>query len=197
MPQLIEPIFTFREPSQAAVDAFLLRAKDQSFSYSEIGSTQGTTPAGYTADHNRIILGSGSECFRRAVSAIRAWEMFNLGWVRLLPRNAPITVGTNVTVLIHHFGFWSRNTSRIVYTIEGERRFGFAYGTLQQHAERGEERFMVEWNENDDSVVYDVLAFSRPGQWQTRIANPLARMLQKRFARDSMAAMRRAVPDAF
>jgi uncharacterized protein (UPF0548 family) len=26
------------------------------------------------------------------------------------------------------------------------RRFGFAYGTLAQHAESGEERFTVEWN---------------------------------------------------
>jgi uncharacterized protein (UPF0548 family) len=193
MSLLVEPIFTLREPSRAAIDAFLLRAKDLSFSYSEIGSTQGKTPAGYTVDHNRILLGSGNETFRRAISAIRAWEMFNIGWTRLVPHNAPITVDVTVAVVIHHFGFWSKNASRIVCVIEEERRFGFAYGTLQQHAERGEERFTVEWNDKDDSVVYDILAFSTPGRWQTRIANPLARMLQKRFARDSIAAMKRAV----
>jgi uncharacterized protein (UPF0548 family) len=193
MSQAAEPIFTLREPSQAAMDAFLLRAKDQAFSYPEIGSTRGKTPAGYALDHNRITLGSGRETFHSAIAAVRAWEMFNISWARLLPRNAPITVGVNVAVVIHHFGFWSRNASRIVYVIEEERRFGFAYGTLQKHAERGEERFSVEWNEKDDSVVYDILAFSAPGRWQTRIANPLARMLQRRFARDSMAAMKRAV----
>jgi len=193
MPQGAEAIFTLGEPSQSSVEALLLRAKDQSFSYSEIGSTHGKIPEGYAVNHNRIALGSGRETFRRAISAIRAWEMFNIGWARLLPRNAPITVGANVAVVTHHFGFWSKHACRIVYVIEDERRFGFAYGTLHQHAERGEERFTVEWNENDDSVVYDILAFSRPGQWQTKVANPLARMLQKKFVRDSMAAMKRAV----
>jgi uncharacterized protein (UPF0548 family) len=193
MPLMVEPIFTLTKPSRKSIDAFLLHAKTQSFSYPETGLTRGENPGEYTVDHSRITLGSGNETFRCAISAIRAWEMFNIGWVRLLPQNAPITAGANVAVVIHHFGFWSKNASRIVYVIEEERRFGFAYGTLQQHAERGEERFTVEWNEKDDSVVYDILAFSRPGLWQTRIANPIARMLQKRFARDSMAAMKQAV----
>jgi len=192
MAQMAESIFTLREPGQTAIDAFLLRAKDQSFSYSEVGSTRGQTPDGYTFDHNRTTLGAGGETFRRAILALRAWEMFNLGWCRLFPRNAPITVGTTVAAVFHHFGFWSKNASRIVYVVEEERRFGFAYGTLRQHAERGEERFTVEWNERDDSVVYDILAFSTPEQWQAKLANPLARMLQKRFVRDSMAAMKRA-----
>src|SRR5262245_61720148 len=80
MAQVADPLFTLREPSRAALDAFLLRAQDQSFSYSETGSTQGKIPTGYTVDHNRITLGSGADAFRRAVSAIRAWEMFNMGW---------------------------------------------------------------------------------------------------------------------
>jgi uncharacterized protein (UPF0548 family) len=193
MPQAADPIFTLREPSQAKVDAFLLRAKDQPFSYPEIGSTRWKIPEGYIVDHNRITLGSGRETFRRAIAAIRAWEMFNIGWARLLPHNTPIEIGTTVAVVVRHFGFWSKSACRTVYVIEQERLFGFAYGTLQQHAERGEERFSVVWNDEDDSVVYDILAFSTPGQWQTRIANPLARMLQRRFARDSMAAMQRAV----
>lgn len=193
MPRESESIFTLSEPSPQAIDRFLLRAKDQSFSYPEIGSTRGRIPAGYTVDQNRITLGSGSETFRRAAAAIRAWEMFKVGWARLHPHNAPIEAGTTVEVVVHHFGLWSRNACRIVYLIEEERRFGFAYGTLEQHAECGEERFSLEWSAKDDSVVYEVLAFSTPGRWQTRIANPLARMLQKRFARDSMAAMKRAV----
>jgi alpha-ketoglutarate-dependent taurine dioxygenase len=49
------------------------------------------------------------------------------------------------------------------------RRFAFAYGTLAEHAESGEERFQVEWRE-DDSVWYDILAFSRPNQLFSRTA---------------------------
>ena len=42
------------------------------------------------------------------------------------------------------------------------KRFGFGYGTLPRHAERGEERFSVEWYREDGCVYYDVFAFSRP-----------------------------------
>ena len=58
-------------------------------------------------------------------------------------------VGSDVAILIHHFGCHSLNGARIVYLIDDDgpvKRFGFAYGTLQEHAESGEERFMVEWN---------------------------------------------------
>jgi len=186
-------VFTIRQPTRSSLDAFLVRAQAQRFSYPEIGATFGTLPTDYIVDHNRLRLGSGNVAFLAAISALRAWEMFNLGWVRMVPRNAPIEVGTTVAVVAHHFGLWSRSASRIVYLIQEERRFGFAYGTLEQHVEQGEERFSVEWSVEDDSVTYDILAFSKPKQWQARLGMPVTRMLQKRFARDSMAAMKRAV----
>jgi len=52
---------------------------------------------------------------------------------------------------------------------------------------------LIEWSTEDDSVWYDILAFSRTRQWQARIAKPAARLLQKRFARESMAAMKAGV----
>jgi uncharacterized protein (UPF0548 family) len=61
-----------------------------------------------------------------------------------------------------------------------------------EHAERGEERFTVEYHSDDQSVWYDLFAFSRPGPL-ARLGYPVARSLQKRFARDSNLAMRRAV----
>ena len=44
------------------------------------------------------------------------------------------------------------------------KRFGFAYGTLREHAESGEERFTVEWSRDDDRVWYDILAFFAPAR---------------------------------
>jgi len=61
---------------------------------------------------------------------------------------------------------------------------------LLDHVERGEERFLVEWDPTDGSVWYDILAFSRPRHPLVRASFPVARMLQKRFARDSMAVMK-------
>jgi uncharacterized protein (UPF0548 family) len=83
-----------------------------------------------------------------------------------------------------------------VYVVDEQgpvQRFGFAYGTLPDHAESGEERFTVEWHGADGAVWYDILAFSRPQQLLPRLGYPFTRKLQRRFARDSAAAMRRAV----
>jgi uncharacterized protein (UPF0548 family) len=153
-------------------------------------------PRGYTADHNRIKLGEGSQVFTNAVEALKRWEMFDIGWLELCWPDAPIEAGSGVTVLAHHLGFWSLNACRIISVIDedGEgRRYGFIYGTLPDHAERGQERFTVEWQHNDDSVWYDILAYSRPNVLLARLGYPVTRLLQKRFARDSMTTMLRAV----
>jgi uncharacterized protein (UPF0548 family) len=101
-----------------------------------------------------------------------------------------------VAVIARLFGLWWLNACRIVYVVDDEgpvQRFGFAYGTLPEHAESGKERFTVEWHKADDAVWYDILVFSRPHQLLTRLGYPLARWLQRRFASDSAAAMQRAV----
>jgi uncharacterized protein (UPF0548 family) len=94
---------------------------------------------------------------------------------------------------------WWLNACRIVYAVDEMGpvcRFGFAYGTLPGHAESGEERFLVEWDRADDDVWYDIIAFSRPNHLLARLGYPLTRRTQKRFARDSAAAMRKAVGTA-
>jgi hypothetical protein len=73
------------------------------------------------------------------------------------------------------------------------RRCGFSYSTLPDHAESGEERFLVEWGRATGSVWYDILAFSRPRHLLARLGYPWVRRVQRRFARDSAAAMVRAV----
>ncbi len=189
-------MFLLREPSAAAADAFIEAQRGRPFSYAEVGASRVRAPAGYDVDHNRVRLGQGERAYARAVAALRAWEMFRLGWCRVHPKAAPVEVGTTVAVVIRHYGFWSLNACRVVYLVEGRgalRRFGFAYGTLPEHGEAGEERFSVEWSREDDAVWYDIYAFSRPSHLLTWAGYPLCRTLQRRFARDSKAAMLRAV----
>jgi uncharacterized protein (UPF0548 family) len=186
-------LFLLRKPSEERINEFLRTQKDLPFSYDEVGaSREGVAPLGYAVDRYRVRLGEGREAYARVVEALREWRQFDLGWVRLLPPGAPIGVGTTVAVLARHSGFWSLNTARIVYLLEesGEvERFGFGYGTLPGHAERGEERFSVIWDRENDSVYYDVFAFSRPKHPLAWIGYPFARLLQRRFARDSKRAM--------
>ena len=189
-------MFLFRKPSDDAVWRFLSSQKILPLSYEEVGASREGAPPGYTVDRYRVKLGEGPEVYERAKEALRAWRQFDLRWVRLLPPDAPIEVGTTVGVLVRHYGFWSLNTARIVYLVaeSGEvERFGFGYGTLPGHGERGEERFSVEWCREDNTVHYDVFAFSRPKHPLAWLGYPFARLLQRRFARDSKRAMVEAV----
>jgi uncharacterized protein (UPF0548 family) len=186
-------MFQLTRPSAAQVDAFVAAQRGATFSYPEVGVTRsGAAPAGYVVDHNRVRLGTGPETFRRATAAVLAWRMSSLGWMSIQPANAPVTPGETVAAVVGHHGFWSLNACRVVYLLDEEedglRRTGFAYGTLPAHAEIGEERFSVEWLA-DDSVWYDLYAFSRPGHLLARLGSPVARRLQRRFARDSKQAM--------
>jgi uncharacterized protein (UPF0548 family) len=118
--------------------------------------------------------------------------MFNMSWVRLYSPTTPIEVGATVAVLVRHFGFYSLNAARIVYVVDEDGpicRYGFAYGTLAEHAESGEERFTVQWDRSEDNVWYIILAFSLPQKTLARLGYPLSRMLQRRFAKASKAAM--------
>ena len=185
-------MFLLTKPDRSAIRQFLDRAKDQSFSYPEVGATKGTPPPGYNVDHNRTKLGSGVETFERAKQAVREWKMFDFPWVDLCWPDTPIEVGQNVAILASHLGFYSLNASRIVYTIDQPDRYGFAYGTLTEHGEIGEERFSVELHAETGEVWYDLLAFSRPGHILAKLGYPISRRLQHEFAKDSLAAMRRA-----
>ncbi|HEY4588444.1 MAG TPA: DUF1990 domain-containing protein [Thermoanaerobaculia bacterium] len=188
-------VFFLTKPDRRQIDRFLSAQRNRTFSYREVGATRRQAPGGYREDHNRIQLGEGRAAFARAVDAIRSWKQFDLGWVSAHPPTAPLEPGVTVAVRVRHLGFWSLNACRIVYTIDDEGpvvRFGFAYGTLPDHAEQGEERFLVEWHHEDSSVWYDILAFSRPAHPAARLGLPLARALQKRFARDSKRVMARA-----
>ena len=186
-------MFLRSKPSLEVIRKLIAAHCDVSFSYPEVGATRNNLPDGYTIDHNRVPLGEGKECFDRAVEAIRSWKQFDLGWVEAAPTDTPIEVGAAVAILARHLGFWSVNISRIVYVIQEAdpvEKFGFAYGTLKTHAERGEERFSVEWNRDDDSVWYDILAFSRPNKILIQLGRPFARHLQKNFAQDSLNRMK-------
>ncbi len=192
-------MFLAHQPSEKEIGEFLSSQQKLPFSYSEVGATKSELPAGYTHDHNRIQLGQGRSVFQQAVAALRHWQQFELGWVKIVPHGVPIRVDAIVAIQAKTFGVWSLSASRIVYVInqdEALMRFGFAYGTLPDHVEKGEERFLIEWNQFDDSVWYDILAFSQPRHPLVRIGFPLARMLQKRFARESLAAMAASIKSA-
>ena len=124
-----------------------------------------------------------------------AWKQFDIGWVELFPRQAPVEIGTVVAVVIRHLGFWSMNGCRVLYHVDGDDagcRFGFAYGTLTNHAESGEELFEVFLDPETGDVNYRIRAMSWPQSALARLGEPWVRVLQARFRRHSAAAMAQA-----
>jgi len=181
-------------PSPERIVQFLAVQAKLDFSYPEVGCTRGPVPAGYVSDHSRIALGHGEKIYQAARQALGGWQQFKLGWLSPYPDTTPLTVGQNISVLARLFPVWWLNACRIVYQVDeqGEvQRHGFAYGTLPDHAEAGEERFVVEWDRRDDQVWLDILAYSRPRHILTKLGYPMVRRMQKRFGREATAHFKR------
>jgi len=201
-------MFFLSRPSMQRINRFRVAAEQDTFSYPRVGVTgeavlpkgynpKGYNPKGYNVDHNRIRLGEGLSLFQQAHAALEAWRMFDLEWVKLIHPAEPVAPGQTVLILARCMGLYSLSASRVIAMIDKDDgqiwRRGFNYGTLLHHVERGEERFSVEYHHEDDSVWYDLLAFSTPQHWLARLGYPLSRAAQRRFAADSKAAMLRAV----
>ena len=67
---------------------------------------------------------------------------------------------------------------RIVTVVDRQTRWGFAYGTLPGHPEQGEEAFIVSMAA-DQSVRFEIEAFSRPGDPLVKLSGPIGRAMQK------------------
>lgn len=185
-----------RRPTAEAIRAFLASQARLDLTYSAVGATTTNPPAGYVVDHTRMRLGAGEQVFAAAKEALERWQQFRLGWLEASPEGTPIKEGQVVAILARSIGLWWLNACRIVAVVDEDgpvHRFGFAYGTLPDHVGSGEERFLVEWNREDDSVWYDILAFSRPRHFLARLGYPWMRRVQKRFGRQSAAAVCRAL----
>ena len=195
-----------QKPSTDILRQFVAEQSALEFSYSAVGATAEIPPDGFIVDRTRIQLGTGKSLFEAAKVALQHWQQFRLGWVEAWSPQTPLEVDQTVAIMGWAVGFWWLNSCRIVYTVDESgdtTKFGFAYGTLPSHVESGEERFLIEWDQDSDRVFYDILAFSKPNHILTRLGYPLVRRSQKRFGRDSAASMFRAVnatsslPDVF
>jgi uncharacterized protein (UPF0548 family) len=188
-------VFLLNKPSDQKIKEILDRHRHASFSYTDIGITRGglcPERPGFDWDNNRVKLGYGEMAYKKAIEAVRNWKMFEFPWASFCWPDTPIVQGNIVAAVFTHFGFWSANLCRIVYVVDEQGpidRFGFAYGTLEEHAERGEERFTVEWNHGDNSVWYDILAFSQPRNILARLGYPVSRRLQRKFVYHSKQSM--------
>jgi uncharacterized protein (UPF0548 family) len=190
-------MFFLTRPSPAVIDRVLRDSQDLPLSCSPIGIVRGE-PAPHRLYQAEASIGHGAADFARARAALLDWKQFDIGWVETFPPRASLAVGTVVVVLIRHLGFWSLNGCRVVDTLDGRAdpsRFGFAYGTLTNHAESGEELFEVFLDPRTDDVMYKIRASSWAQSALSLVGHPVVRLLQAKFRRESVAAMRRVMAE--
>ena len=189
-------MFFARRPARDTIDEFLRHSTALPLSFASPGIVLERS-AQQRCDSAVAIIGHGLADFDRARAALIAWKQFDLGWVELIPHDAPIVLGTVVAMLARHLGFWSINGCRIHHIVgsteEGDPRFGFVYGALTNHAVAGEELFEVSLDPRTGDVRYSIRAVSWPQAVLTHIGRPIMRYYQARFRAESTAAMQRAV----
>jgi len=66
---------------------------------------------------------------------------------------------------------------RVVAIVDEPDRYGFAYGTLPGHPERGEEAFVVQ--HANGRLVFRIMAFSKPAEVLARLGGPVTRRIQQ------------------
>lgn len=161
---------------------------DRPLSYPESGATAVQLPDGYYHLVVHRVIGHGEPTFRRAADRLMSWEMHRAAGLTVTATTSRVEPDSRVRLRLGWHLLRMSFACQVVHVVEEERRRGFAYGTLQGHPERGEERFCVEWRE-DDAVVFSLTAFSRPGTWWSRAGGPISRRLQQRYTRRYLQAL--------
>ena len=175
-------MFSLRKPTPERLRDLLELWKDAPLSY--------TPPPGdgFIDDEHAVRLGSGEEVYRSACEALDAWIMFP-EWAEVSRSEAKgQQAGQIVAMVTRICGLWWVNPCRVLRRTDSDHTHGFVYGTLPEHAECGEEQFVIE-KRPDGSVWYVIRAFSHPRHWMAWLAFPLARWWQCRFVRDSQRRM--------
>jgi uncharacterized protein (UPF0548 family) len=186
-------MIVFGHVSASLVQEFLERQTRAGFSYQEVGATlDATRPAGYFLDSTRVTIGKGHEAFSRAREAFKSWTMHSSPMLQLKPDGVKLEVDSSVCIQVGWGGILLLNACQVVYVIDQPRSFGFGYGTLHDHPARGEERFLLEHQENDD-VVLSLFAFSKPSSWLYWLGLPVTRLMQAAFTRTYILNMKRVV----
>jgi len=158
--------------------------------YPEVGATAGgALPSGYRHVRRTERLGTGPDVYHRVAAGLATWQIHRYAGLTVTAEHPP-ALDVEFVTRIGLGPFRIAAPCRIVWYVEEPDRYGYGFGTLAGHPERGEEAFLVEWTGADD-VVFTIAAFSRPAVWWARLGAAPARWLQDRVTDRYVAAARR------
>ncbi|AVM00545.1 hypothetical protein C6V83_09950 [Gordonia iterans] len=137
------------------------------------------------------LIGGGRHVFEHAAARLLSGAAHRAARAPLRRSDRPAAreLEPGERVEVRPFGLGAAaSPCRVLVAEYTPRRADLVYGTLPGHLECGEERFSVVLGD-DDAVIVEVVAFSRPGRPITRIAGPLGRRLQQAMARRYVRAI--------
>lgn len=143
--------------------------------YTQVGATARDLPAGYRHVRLSHRIGTGRPRFEEAAAAVLRYGMLRGAGLRVTATSEVAEVGADVLGRLGPFVA----PCRVVYVLAEKNRRGFAYGSLPGHAVSGEEFFGVRYEPAGDAVYAEVVAFSRPATWWSRLGAPVAALVQK------------------
>lgn len=166
-------------PDRATLDRLVDVSASAPVTYDHVGSTLGGPAAvGRRPRTRSLTIGDEPELFDAAVAALRAWACHRGIGARIHPPAATLTVDSTVLVVLPVAAVTIVVPNRIVAVVDEADRFGFAYGTLPGHQERGEESFVVE-REPDGRVVASVTVDAVAATALARLAAPAVAAIQR------------------
>jgi uncharacterized protein (UPF0548 family) len=160
--------------SVADLDTLLEQAQRAPLTYPDVGISL----SGQDFPTWRRHLGDGPEAFDHASDALRNWAPQRSIGARVHPMGTRLVEGATRLIVLRVGPVDVVAPVRVVAIVDEPDRFGYAYGTLPGHPERGEESFIVE--RSAAGVVATITVDARPGSLAARLARPVVELLQRR-----------------
>ncbi|CAM9491168.1 unnamed protein product [Ectocarpus sp. 4 AP-2014] len=207
--------------SETALTGFLSEIATRSFNHDHVGitavqpplrapSSTLVVPKGFRVNARRQLLGTGSKVYDRAVRVgLRERGIVNrLQWASMEVAEQDSRrwkEGMGLLTVVKCYGvLWSANPCRLVYAhwdrelprSLGKGRFSsLGFSTVVGHMIEGEERFSIEFREQDSTVWLDLYSVSRGSGVLGKIAMPFIRPIQKAFFAGQCREMLRLVAE--
>lgn len=179
-----------RRLSRARLEELLWASRLDDFTYAPVGVVM-DAQVPTTLHRNRWEVSlTGAGAFGRGRQAIQDWEVHRGAGLSVITDGA-LRVGTNVAMAAPLPVGCIEVTCRVTAVVDEPDAFGFAYGTLSVHPERGEESFILT-RTDDNRVQFVVAAASEPAHPLARLAPFVASRLQDKACKRYLAAMTHA-----
>lgn len=179
-------------PTERELNDLLTAAAAGDVTYDHLGSTvdPGRWPE-RPSHQERVLLGRGRQSFEAAGAGLRRWVCHRGIGAAVHPVDAVLRTGESLLVILRVGPVRIVVPNRIVAVVDEPARFGFAYGTLPGHHERGEEAFLVDIDP-DGAVWGTVRVDAVPATAPARVLAPAVGSFQRVAVHRYLGALARS-----